>query len=387
MYLLLRQKFIQIICIIVATISFNAFANQTPNLQKTWQFQTQGSIWSSIVLDNSQAFFGSDDGHFYSVNLDAKNQAWKFKTQGKVRSTAALDEQQVYFSSDDGYLYALNKASGKLVWKAPLNDADVERIEPAKSPPYRYDYRKSSPIIVNDTLFIGSADTHMYAISKQTGQLKWKFKTNGIIRATPVYHQGTLFFGSLDNYLYAINAQTGQEVWKFLAYNVIVSSAAIIDDTVIVGSRDTYIYALDPNNGDLKWDYRFVDNSWVDSTASQSNEQGVFYIGSSDSKKILKIDVKTGKEIWSAPTLGWTWPTPFIYDNVVYIGSTGAKGYWNDVRPGFIGVDATTGKPKTHYLPQTISGYVTGGVFGSPAVYDNKLYVPDLDGNVYEFKL
>lgn len=387
MYKVPRLILVQIVGAMFTLLSATTLAEQSLNLQKTWQFQTQGSIWSSIVVNKNRAFFGSDDGYIYALDLDDKKEYWKFKTDGKVRSTASFDKHNIYVSSDDGYLYAIKQENGKLAWKTSLNDGLVERIEPAKSAPYRYDYGKSSPIIVGTMLYVGSADHHMYAISKDTGKIKWKFKTNNIIRATPVYHQGMIYFGSRDNYLYAVNAETGQEEWKWLAYNVIVSSAAIIEETLIVGSRDTYIYALDPYSGDLIWEHRFIDNSWVESTAIQGEEQGVLYIGSSDSKRILKLDLSTGKKIWSAPTLGWTWPKPFIYDKVVYIGSTGAEGYWNNVQPGFIGVDTATGKLKKQYTPHTSGGYVTGGVFGSPAVYKNKLYVPDLDGYIYEFNL
>jgi outer membrane protein assembly factor BamB len=304
-----------------------------------------------------------------------------------VRSTAAIDEQRVFFTSDDGYLYAISQKNGQLAWKTSLNDADAIRIEPAKGAPYRYDYGKSSPIVVDDTIYVGSADQHLYAIAKDTGSIKWKFKTNDFIRATPVYHNGVVYVGSLDNNLYAVDANSGSKNWDFSAYNVIVSAAAIIEDKIIVGSRDAYIYALDPQSGDVEWTYYFNDRSWVESTAIQGQEKGVFYIGTSDSKKLMKFDLKTGKEIWSAPTLGWTWPLPFIHEKTVYIGSMGAKGYWNDVNPGFIGVDTETGELKYQYTPQLLPGYVTGGVFGSPAVYNNKLYVPDLDGKIREFNL
>lgn len=182
-----------------------------------------------------------------------------------------------------------------------------------------------------------------------------------------------------------MDAITGKEHWKFTAYNVITSSPTIVGNTLVIGSRDTYLYGFDALSGQEKWAYRFVDRSWVESTATKGNEDNVFFIGSSDSKKLLKFDANSGKEIWSASTPGWTWARPFVANDQVFIGTIGARGYWNKVEPGFISVSAKTGKRMAQYQPKEIEGYVSGGVFGSPAVLDQKIYVPDLDGNLYEF--
>ncbi|MCK6265845.1 PQQ-binding-like beta-propeller repeat protein [Vibrio sp. ZSDE26] len=368
-------------------ISSSAQDNVPTPLNSDWHFETNGSIWSSIIIDEGIAFFGSDDEHVYAVNVDTKSLLWAFKTKGKVRSTAAIDSDSVYFSSDDGYLYSLSKKAGELKWKSSLNDGDVERIEPAKTAPYRYDFYKSSPLIINETIYVGSGDSHLYAISAKSGEVVWKFKTGSIIRSTPAYSDGLLYVGSFDYGVYAIDANTGKQKWLFYTNGIINSSPAVIEGKVIIGSRDTSLYALDAQSGEEKWRYRFVDRSWVESSATQSDERGVFYIGSSDSKRVLKIDINTGKEIWSSPTLGWTWGKPFYHQSQIFIGSTGAKGYWNDVNPGFLSIDAKTGTATHQYTPQKIDGYVTGGVFGSPSIFNDKLYVPDLDGRLYEFDL
>jgi len=356
-------------------------------MQPTWSFKTQASIWSSIKIDNNIAYFGSDDGNFYAVDLLNKQPLWHYKTNGKIRSTAAIGLETLYFSSEDGYLYALQKSSGTLVWKTSLNDGDVPRIEPAKEAPYRYDYAKSSPIIFDNTIYIGSGDQHLYSVDQNTGLVNWKFETRGIIRSTPAVNSSSVFFGSFDNTVYAVDRLSGQEQWKFPTYNVVPSSPVIIGDILVIGSRDTYLYGLNLSNGDEVWNYRFIDRSWVESTATPAKEEKAFFIGSSDSKKLLKFNAETGKEIWSSATPGWTWARPYLHGDEVYIGTTGARGYWNNVEPGFMGVSSDKGLLIRQYQPNLISGYVSGGVFGSPAVYNNHIYVPDLDGSLYEFAL
>jgi len=355
--------------------------------QPLWHFAAQDSIWSSIVIDNDIAFFGSDDGYIYALDTKKQQLQWKFETTGKVRSNAAINSKYVYLSSDDGYLYALDKTTGKMAWQFDLQDGDVARILPKNAPPWAFDYAKSSPRLVDNHLYIGSADGHLYAINATTGQQLWRYKTGGIIRSTPAFHNGLIFVGSWDGHVYALEQKSGALKWRFTTDATVTSNPVIIQDTLIIGSRDTYIYALDPTTGDKKWQYRFIDGSWVESSAIAAHQESAFYIGSSDSKKVLKFDLTSGQVLWSRHTSGWTWATPLLNDGVVYIGSTGASQYWTPVRPGFTAFSADKGEPLWNYQPSIGKHYVHGGVFGTPAVANDKLYVPDLDGKLYVYKI
>jgi hypothetical protein len=54
----------------------------------------------------------------------------------------------------------------------------------------------------------------------------------------------TVFVGSNDNHLYALDASSGEEQWRFQTGKAVQSSPAVVDDTVFVGSDDNSIYAL-----------------------------------------------------------------------------------------------------------------------------------------------
>jgi hypothetical protein len=51
---------------------------------------------------------------------------------------------------------------------------------------------------------------------KQLTGIKWKFKTEGHIFSSPAIADGVVFIGSADTYLYAVDQQTGQQKWKAL---------------------------------------------------------------------------------------------------------------------------------------------------------------------------
>jgi len=349
--------------------------------------KAQGQIWSSPKLDGDLVYFGSDDGNIYAYYRNSKTLKWRYTTGGKVRSSAAFSTNAVFFSSDDGLLYALDKRSGKLKWKFNLNDKDANRILPADHAPWIFDYTKSSPVVDGDVLYIGSSDHHLYTLSTSTGELKWRFRAGERIRATATFNDTLIFISSWDGSTYALNKQSGKLVWEHASQARIVSSPVRIGDNIIIGSRDTRIYALNAQQGHVVWHYKFSNGSWVESSAAKGENDNVFYIGSSDNKQLMKFDVNTGKPLWTFNTKGWAWGTPTYSNGLVYLGATGADSHWTTVQRGFFAVDAATGKERWNYPPKSIDDYVHGGVFGRVAVNDGEVFVPDLDGHVYVFKM
>ncbi|TFH93385.1 outer membrane protein assembly factor BamB family protein [Vibrio ouci] len=349
--------------------------------------KSQGQIWSSPKVDGDLVYFGSDDGNIYAYDRNSRKLKWRYATGGKVRSSADFSANAVFFSSDDGLLYALDKRSGKLKWKFNLSDKDAKRILPAGYAPWVFDYTKSSPVVDGNVLYIGSSDHHLYALSISTGELKWSFKAGDRIRSTAAFNDSLVFISSWDGGTYALNKQSGELVWQHISQTRVVSSPTLIGDKIIIGSRDTRIYALNAQQGHVLWVYKFSNGSWVESSATKGENDHVFYIGSSDNKQLMKFDANTGKPLWTFNTQGWSWGTPTYNNGRVYLGATGAEKNWTTVKRGFFAVDAVTGKEHWSYQPRPINDYVHGGVFGSVAVNNDEVFVPDLDGHVYIFKM
>src|SRR5437016_7538174 len=73
----------------------------------------------------------------------------------------------------------------------------------------------SSPTVSGDTVYFGSDDSYLYALSKLTGELKWKFKTGDVVYSSPAIVDGAVYVGSHDGHLYSVEAQTGKQRWSF----------------------------------------------------------------------------------------------------------------------------------------------------------------------------
>ncbi|WP_081310544.1 outer membrane protein assembly factor BamB family protein [Pseudoalteromonas luteoviolacea] len=189
-----------------------------------YSFQTGSENWGSISLKGHLAYFGSDNGKLYSLDIDRAKLRWSFSSGDKVRSKPLIDQYRVYFTSDDGYLYALNRWTGKPIWQANLNDADYARVLPANHAPWEFDYTKSSPISDRTSVYVGSADGHFYAFVKRTGALRWKFKADGKIRSTASLYQGFVYVTTWGGTVYALDKLTGNVVWQYQTQGAVPSS-------------------------------------------------------------------------------------------------------------------------------------------------------------------
>ena len=89
--------------------------------------------------------------------------------------------------------------------------------------------------------------------------------------------------------------------------------------------------------------------------------------------------------MWEFPTNGWSWGTPTLANDAVYIGSLKAVPYYGNVEltPAMYAISADSGKELWRRVPPTVDGYITGGVFSPALIEDGVVYVASIDGTLY----
>lgn len=301
-----------------------------------WKLKTGGKIFSSPAVLNGIAYIGSEDKNLYAVDAANGNTLWKFKTRGAVHSSPAVYENTVYFGSYDGCYYAVSATNGKEKWKfktegeKKVGAKGLWTMKPSdKYMEDLYDFFLSSPIVNMDgsdaMVYFGSGDGNLYAVDAQTGTLRWKFKTGGIIHSSPALFDGVVYIGSWDTYLYAIDAKTGREKWKFKTgdhpsvhlLEGIQASPAYSDGMVYLGARDGNFYAINASTGKMTWKYS-AENSWIVTTAAVKDD--VVYFGTSDSYLFVALDAKTGAEKYKFKAHGYVYSSPAIVNQTAYFG-------------------------------------------------------------------
>ena len=232
----------------------------------------------------------------------------------------------------------------------------------------------SSPTVLGDVVYFGSADKYLYAVDIKTGKEKWKFLTEAKVISSPTALDDVVYFGSADKYLYAVDIKTGKEKWKFLTgfdgnnFDKGSSSPTVLGDVVYFGSADKYLYAVDIKTGKEKW--KLKHNGKI--SAPKIFKEIVYFVSSG----IYAVDAKTGEEKWKVETGKWDNLSPTVSEGIVYFLSFNMHLYALNSKTGEEKWKIKTGKnTKRSLSPTVMDGIVYFG--GGDRVPNNYLYAVD----------
>jgi outer membrane protein assembly factor BamB len=228
-----------------------------------------------------------------------------FRTDEAVISSPTVVDGAIFVGSADTRIYAIDAIERTSSWSFPTGGA-VE----------------SSPSVTDGRVFVGSYDDAVYALDADTGRQVWSFRTGDAVRSSPTVVEERVFVGSDDGVVYALDADRGTAQWSFQTGGVVRSSPTVIDGQVFVGSQDKHVYALDAQSGGVNWS--FETGHWVSSSPTVAN--GTVFVGSWD-HRVYALDMDQGTERWSFQTNGQVRSSPTVADSTVYVGTQDARIY------------------------------------------------------------
>ena len=334
-------------------------------------------------LSKSGMFLGNiqHTGNYNSSPIKNKPSIlWKVKTKGQVISSPVIVNNSVYVGSQDQKMYAINALTGKIKWTFKASGAISSTVAVAKG----------------KVMFL-SYDGNFYALNQKDGKLAWKFKTQGesvfnvkdyyngsfkpdfwdFYLSSAVVYNDHVYFGSSDSNVYSLNIDTGEKVWSYKTESSIHSSPAIYENSLVIGSWDSRIYCIDINTGKENWSYttgRDIEQYiWLGIQASPSIEKGVVYIGSRDAK-FYALNIKSGDTLWTNNNFDKSWmPSSSAIDKENIY--TGSSDSFN-----FYSINKKSGK--INYTTKTNSY-----TFSSPAIDNEMAYIGSANGRLYGIEL
>jgi outer membrane protein assembly factor BamB len=290
---------------------------------------------------------------------------WVFETRHPVFSSPVVSEDLVYFGGADSVLHAVEINSGIEKWRFRTK-GEI----------------RSNALIIDKRVFFNGGDGSFYMLEKKSGRLIWKFDAEcerkydfaDYFHSSPVINAGILYFGSGDNNFYAVNSETGRLVWSFRTGNIVHTTPAISKEKIFFGSFDGFVYALNLKNGELVWKFKTVGHRYFPAGEVQGSPavyKNLVFIGARD-YNIYAIDQEKGYCHWNKSfTDGWGLNNN-IHDSVLYIGSSDERV--------FIAADPSTGKEFWRKRMEFL-------VFGNNAYTSNMLYVGTTNGKLHGISL
>ena len=233
---------------------------------------------------------------------------------------------------------------------------------------------ETTPIIVNDVMYVTTSFNHVYALNAGTGKEIWHYKHKmGPIttyccgpnnRGVAVY-DNMVYMGTLDAQLVALDARDGSLVWKSqiaepeLGYSETMAPTAV-NGKILIGTNGGeygirgFVKAYDAKSGNLLWTFHSIP----------TNSVGVWATHDATGRNMLR-DIAAEKEALKKlgdpyKTLGGgVWQNPAVdlkTNRVFFVVGNPSPDLDGSIRPGdnlytnsLVAVDLDTGKYVCHF--------------------------------------
>ena len=208
----------------------------------TWSAPTGVAITGAPAVDAAAglAFVGAANGTLYAVftsGPSAGKLAWSAQIgTGNVQSPA-FNGTTVYAASASGEVADLSASTGSSVWSVPVTGGGS--AAPALD--------TAGKVLVVPTT------GGITALGTATGTSLWSFALPG--PTSPMLAAGTVYVGSSNDHVYAVSESTGQQIWSRATGGAIQGSGALSETVhgsvtgLYIGSADGYLYFLSPATG------------------------------------------------------------------------------------------------------------------------------------------
>ena len=202
--------------------------------------------------------------------------------KASIFTRVGLDEKNLYFGNSLGYCKAVDKQTGNLRWQ------------------YKTDAMLfSRPTVGDKYIVLPTSDKRLVWLDKKTGKPKWQFDANGPYVADGVLKDGVLYQGGFKTFQ-AWDVKRHRLLWHYDSINNYCQAAPVVDgNDVIFGAWDTYLRCLDRRTGALRWQW---NNGKTANLYSPGNVVPVVtperVVIVAPDRVTTAVDRKNGAEIW-----------------------------------------------------------------------------------------
>ncbi len=307
----------------------NVLAFNVATQTQVWSFPAERSnaqYYAAPGVDESDVVvgdFGAAGGmfspktivHIYGLQEQPTTPTTIWEQNGlatdKIVAPPLIVGNRVYIGTADSELFALDKETGAPVWDAPFTAGSAIWGQPA---------------IVDDILYVSSLDGNVYALDPATGAELGQWETSGAIAGSPVIAGDFIYVGSFDSKLHALNRQEfGAEVWAYDTPDWVWGAPVIVDGVVYFGDLQGNVFALEAETGNLVWQKAVIGPVQTSPAAAD----GVVYVASQGN-----LDAKTGQltafatdggaQLWQQSTTALVYTSPVIVGDAVVVAFQGA---------------------------------------------------------------
>ncbi len=276
-----------------------------------WKYHT-GMTDDAVTVKDGFLYTASDS--LWCLDALTGERIWATGAANWKGSTPAVVDGMVYCGRNDApllrrsFAYCFDAATGMEIWMDTLSGGMASCMTVWNG-------------MVFIPTFIDNQETPLYALDANTGSIIWENTDSyeGYWDSSPVVVDNVIYISGQDGRTRAIDAITGTTIWEvdITLMHFIAATPAYHDGRLFFADQvDTY-HCLDAGTGSTIWSVPGVQHG------SSGIADGIVFYGefyNPDLARVIALDCDTGEEIWSYTTGGETiFSSPAITDGVVYI--------------------------------------------------------------------
>ena len=158
----------------------NYYALNILNGDLLWRKTNSAAFNSEIKIAKNKIFTVDYDNILKCFSIENGNLLWEYQTENTLikstkKTSLVLDENKVIFLNHTGDLNTLDQ-NGNLIWQTPTSKSII--YEDSFTNTY------SDIVLDNNTIYFSNNKNEFFAVSLDTGSVKWRKKINSSIRPT-----------------------------------------------------------------------------------------------------------------------------------------------------------------------------------------------------------
>ncbi|PRQ06364.1 outer membrane protein assembly factor BamB family protein [Enhygromyxa salina] len=343
---------------------------------------------------------------------------YRYRTEEYGSAVADPSRGLVYVGSRDGMLVAFDDRVGEFVWELDIGGGLSSVPVLAVVDPEQGVGHEAAAGERANWLLTGTDDGAMVAVDLDTQQVRWRYRTNGLVRTPAVIGDGVVHFANSRDQILTVDLRGGEWVWEYdgefqkdftvygragLAYQAPLDPTSSAGGVLFTGFADGKVMALDAVSGAPKWSESlaplegeglFVD---VDTTPVLDPERGQVLVANQASG-VFALAQADGARVWNtkiravgslAPAPGGVVLAASSLEGLYALEPDGRVRWYQQLDPGSLATPLVVGT--TVFIAHsdvgllayaTVSGELLGHLFNGSGSSGQPSFDPVL-GRVY----
>jgi outer membrane protein assembly factor BamB len=198
--------------------------------KQVWKYESQDQIRCSITVAEDKAFVAGCDGFFHVVDLKTGTGIGKVEIFSPTGSTPASLGPRVFFGNQAGEFFAINSQDLTTQWThQAVNDGDSII---------------GGAAVTDQHVVFGNRNRNVTDLDPQTGAEKWKVTVKSKIDSSPVIVDDRVYVASTDGRLYALALKDGAVLWERQFNGGFISSPAVAFERLVIATNRGVVYCL-----------------------------------------------------------------------------------------------------------------------------------------------